>query len=325
MHRPFSCLVVALFACESALPPIASRAAPIVNGDPDSGDPAVVAIVFPRATGHALCSGTLIGTQTVLTAGHCTADPIINPQSQKLCTAKCKPEDFSIVVAFGANLDEALAKHSWVRADDYQHDPGFRYDPAHPRDAHPEYDVGLIHLASNKFQNGDALPARAPLGLPSSLADARLVGYGITSGFLRDDGVKHQVARPGISISGNTLDWLTEMRDLANSCGGDSGGPVFVKANGAEYLTGVISGGDGPCLFSGVAARVDPSYDFIRAFLVYYGDSLAPAPVPLPPQTPANGDPSGLPGDGGCTSDADCMLGMSCDTAQTPPVCVPGP
>ena len=50
-------------------------------------------------------------------------------------------------------------------------------------------------------------------------------------------------------------------------CSGDSGGPVFMKTNGTEYIVGVNSYGFIGCIGEGNSARPDTNWSWIKQFV----------------------------------------------------------
>src|SRR5688572_25502146 len=84
-------------ACALEPTPPGSTAAPIVNGELDTGEPATVFI----SLGGGACTGTLVSPKVVLTAKHCTQGVSVG----------------QIDVFFGNDADGA---GTWIGATDYE-------------------------------------------------------------------------------------------------------------------------------------------------------------------------------------------------------------
>jgi hypothetical protein len=228
----------------------------ITGGQPDGdGHPYVALLLAPGLT---FCSGTLISPTTILTAGHCTDfwDWIVDDPRYTLDR---------IMVSFDpvASVDE-----NWMP------DGGTWY-PASEWITHPEYvdaewpftwDYGLLYLEAPV----DITPALLPdEGLINELVPAngqtrtrfKDVGYGIQGNIfgggtpLRDINWTRKVAiqryAPG---KGATTGEFHETWFIVNNvpsprhggaCGGDSGSPVLVHADGelGNTIVAVHTGG----------------------------------------------------------------------------------
>lgn len=257
--------------------PVALSQAAVVGGDPDPGDPAVVALVARRTRCEAqdlalLCSGTLIASRVVLTAAHCL---------------DVFGEDGQYEVSFGAQL--GTGRFALVTS--------ARRHPAYDPATH-EHDLALLRLA----EPVDVAPAALPAALlqPATAEAVRVVGFGTAAAGQLATGEK----RSGwMSIGEVTSTGVTTAPSPAMSCTGDSGGPVFATVGGQEVLLGVTASGDPGCRTYAFNVRTDAALgDFIQPFLAE--TDAAPAGYG---DTSSTGFCSR-----GCTTSQDCPAGLAC-------------
>lgn len=223
-------------ACEGAS---GVAAQPIVRGEVDGGDPAVVAVntldVDCQRAGVPACTGALVAPDVVLTAAHCVGE--------------LPPEAFGVLVGptadpgrgeLGEGLEGAFFRVAAVRMH-----PGFDATTL-------ANDVALLRLEGE----APGAPARRP-GAPlddEALAGtaARVVGFG-----LADEGPAFAKREGEVRLSDvGALEVIYEGAP-AMTCAGDSGGPVFAMIGGEELLVAVTSRGDTACEDHGVGIRVD--------------------------------------------------------------------
>lgn len=193
----------------------------IVNGTVTADFPSTGALLVPGNPDSAglECSGTLIGCQTFLTAGHCVADDL-------------NPNHYTVFLQNAGFFSVAsVALH-----------PDFNF---------PAGDVAVLKLGStvNGIRptpiNTTATPAT---GLPGTI-----VGFGRTGGLNKDYGIKRvgsvTTAACKNGVSGTTsVCWdfsppLGTPGTNSNTCNGDSGGPLFIDFGGGARVAGVTSGG----------------------------------------------------------------------------------
>ncbi|MFY0572374.1 S1 family peptidase [Archangium lansingense] len=279
----FVLLLVVTGACGVPSAPARSPAVErqaVTGGVLEPGYPAVGAIVpvsplcgEPDEASPVMCTGTLVAPRVVLTAAHCVESPDV---SQVLS------------VVFAPEAARALSSER-VRVVEGRLHPAFNA---------VENDIGVLILA----EDAPVAPVSlAGWALPADVVGqtTRVVGFG-----LDDEG------RSGSRRSGSARVTAVEAGTFSieaspgMSCGGDSGGPLFLEVGGAERVIGVTSYGDPSCT-RGTNTRVDAHAAFVQEIL----DEVARTPPSRPPFDSA-GDACAAR----CESHDDCPLGMACVT-----------
>ena len=221
---------------------------PIVGGQLDKTDPAVVAINV-EFTGIAVCTGVVVAPEVVLTAGHCPTSHIWVRQG-------------SSVRGLG------WLSHKGVK-DAVKH-PKFSGEGKH-------YDLALLHL-------DDEIDHVTPLVLsevPVTQADVgetiRHVGFGTTSDDwhyvkeIASGGLKRDVTYP---ITRVDPFFVWSGAPGKQTCLFDSGGPALAKIDGVERVIAIVSAGK-DCSSDGWDTRVDRAdiLSWIDATLKSWGTS----------------------------------------------------
>jgi secreted trypsin-like serine protease len=276
-------LVVSIVCCS-----ITARAAeaPVVGGTPvplNKWRDAVV--VLGR---DAVCTGTLIAPDVVLTAGHCIE---IHPI-----------EVITDTVDWGKPGGDRI-KVKWSRAyPDWEH----------------RYDVGVImleHVARGKPRTvAAACTARTEL---VAGAMVHLVGFGATTKAGDDPNTALREASVPVIDPTCTTDPACEPSIAprgefmagghgADSCFGDSGGPVYLDTASGPALIGVVSRGlslpGAPCGNGGIYVRADKVVSWIQSVT---GAKLTRTTC----AGRADGEDEEAPGDGGCSTGTGAGLG----------------
>jgi hypothetical protein len=207
---------------------------PIVNGLLTSDFPSVGLFV----AGEGTCTGTLIGCQTVLTAAHCVCE---DAAGNLLPGPQCR------------NRPDLL-NPSGMRVF-FQHAGLFQVSSV---TVNPDFlfqekgDLAILHLASPV--TGIAPTAINTAGRPPFGTPGLIAGFGTTRRSLGDVGLK----RAGQVMTGPCASDVNGSRHVcwsftqpvgapgvdSDTCGGDSGGPLFIDAGAGLILAGVTSGGN---------------------------------------------------------------------------------
>ncbi|NUO54235.1 MAG: trypsin-like serine protease [Polyangiaceae bacterium] len=227
----------ALLSCmadEPAPERVAPSRAPIVNGQPDPGHPAVVALTYQ---GQSFCSGTLVTPTIVVSAAHCIHPDIGVPGTS--AQVYFGPD----VTQGGTFIDVIEAKY---KLDFYLDDPEI------------DDDISVLRLAE------PAPVAPLPMGdTPPAGTQLTLVGFGITSSGGSGGGVKRIATATIDQIWGEVFAMnLTP----SGTCNGDSGGTAIWDDNGVEKFVGIHTRSD--CTDVMLDERVDIHWDeFVQPFI----------------------------------------------------------
>ncbi len=262
LYRTSRAIVVAIF---SMVVPVTTHAATamasadklarlqprIVNGILDHGHYTTGMLASsPNIANAALvCSGTLIGCNTFLTAAHCV-EADTNPAS------------------YGVFLQHAGFF-------------GVRSITVHPSYAFPVADVAVLKLSSNV--TGIAPTKINTTAKPGFGSVGEIVGFGRTSTGGDESGLKYRGnvsigSCSGAGVSDTTsvcwtfADPIGSPGTDSNTCNGDSGGPLFVDFGSGPVVAGITSGGEAiDCLPTDVS--YDANVHHYRAWIQQEGGS----------------------------------------------------
>jgi hypothetical protein len=218
------------------------------------------------------CSGTLIHRRGFLTAGHCT-----DYLEELIDAGTLDPE--RIFVSFEPDL--AIPDLPVYKAQQLITHP---YYGAAPNEF---YDIGLVildkpakhtPLADLPTANYlDDLHSAGRLREKNVGAEFLVVGYGVTLSWppheFEDNMLRRYAYSEFISLGHQYLRMSQNLNhDNAGTCFGDSGGPTFwEEEDGSLVLVALTATGDGACMATGFAYRVD-----LPSSLEFIQDSLDP-------------------------------------------------
>lgn len=253
----------------------------IVRGKIENKLPQVVAIRINGFNGGwTLCSGTYFSSRMVVTAAHCLRADAIPGQ-----TFVYYGNDYLTDVASLPAIPAPGQKSVWARAETTAANPSYSHSLNYP-------DLAILYL--DRELPFDPIPLlRTPLtgadkkgeiagwgGSKALTADiSQVEGYGVkrsakvkllgsptAADYHADDpnpGILDPTIRPNLLKTDG-------MAPSANTCAGDSGGPLLVESKGRTYLAGVGFWTGLWCEDYAIFTRVDP-------FLAYFDDAVTRA------------------------------------------------
>jgi len=280
LSRIFAVSFVAALAggCISDSEQVSEQSQAIVNGQVNTGDPAV-GMVYMDGVGS--CTGTMISNKVVITARHCVLleDGTVVPPSDIYLFWGTTPQN--------GDTPTQVVSHEY----------------------HPTGDIAVLELASP----GPATPiVMNSMSLDPYVGEpVRVTGYGVTAENNTDAGTKREGMTTVFQSLLNTD--LGQVMLVGNqgsqTCYGDSGGPAFMTLDGIEQIVGTTSFGTGPCEQDGTVdgeVRLDLYYSWIMDFVTRKdpnglpAGTTAPDPDPAPDPSPSpNPDPTPDPGSTG--------------------------
>jgi V8-like Glu-specific endopeptidase len=222
--------------------------ASIVNGTSDSGHASVAYLEINKSGSWYICTGTLIGKHTVLTAAHCVA-------------SDNKP--YTVVGQVQATLggNTYAVSKTTIHA---SYDGGNKSDFAILKLSQDVSGIAPSYLATTAPYVGEKVT---------------MVGFGITQEGGTDSGVKRMATNTIGDVWADLIGVYGSSGSSGNICRGDSGGPTFATRNGKEVLVGVHSTAQDPCGIDGYSMRVDAFYSWVysnAAGDLFQGDTSAP-------------------------------------------------
>jgi hypothetical protein len=230
-----------------------------------------------------VCSGTMVDSDTYLTAAHCTDDW---PAGTRFYVSLEQNVQSLLDDAAAAGLTPAQAAAKFVK-DGHAVEGDTHQDPAYPGNSADAHDIGVIDFAGRQADPADVwhfTPATLPTAgqldsLGSRALDAAawtVAGYGTQEAVNGPGGQTHPGGgirmKAPVDFDALNNTWvrlaMTAPQGNGGACYGDSGGPNFVTLGGRLVLAATTITGDTPCYATNVSYRLDtPS---ARSFLAAY-------------------------------------------------------
>jgi len=237
--------------------PTGVSTAAIVNGQQDGQHTSVGLVVGKKS----VCSGTLVGHRTALTAAHCVFDGLA---------------DYEFVLEGESYLVVQAVVHP-----DYTPEVG-QWHTLHELAAAYGDDLAVLTLR----RTPDVTPTAISSAPPYGIVDVTVVGYGKMAASETGYGSRLAADTEVHDIVDNMILFSSEgaYSGLSNEgtiCSGDSGGPTFAVIDGQERQVGVHTISDKSCAL-GADERVDLHLAWIDHTAA--GDVFVDDAVPPPPQ-----------------------------------------
>jgi Trypsin len=217
-----------------------------------------------------VCSGTMIDSDTFLTAAHCTTDW---PEGTRHFVSLEQDIQSLLDAATGTPAQKAaqlLADGAVVEGDPY-------WDAAYTgKVASEPHDIGVLDFSHRDVTPADVwafTAARLPTANQLGLAGGRaldtatwtVVGYGTNEAQRGPGGHTHPGGgvrmKADVGFDALNKAWVRldmhESHGFGGACYGDSGGPNFVVLGGQSILAATTVTGDTPCYATNVVYRTD--------------------------------------------------------------------
>ena len=238
----------------------ASRTDAIQGGTVDQTDTSVVGIMINTSQGIAICSGSLIAPNLVLTAHHCVADISSTACSSSSFGTTYSAASFAVTTSYNAAAAK-FAANSFPTASTNGPTWYSVSRVAVPGNNVCGMDMAVLQLAGSITGTCPLVPR---IDAPVTMGEAyRAVGFGITTPSGQTAGTRYQVSGLSVLCAGNcgagfsaSGEWEGGTTAQKGTCEGDSGGPSLDSNN--QVLGTVSRGPQGACndtIYESVAAQ----------------------------------------------------------------------
>lgn len=204
--------------------------------------------------GQFICTGTLMTSNIVLTAGHCI------PSADEYATA-------ALYIVFGTDLNKLQKGDVRLVVDSVVH-PQYGKTGSSRSDTH---DLSLIKFAGPVAPGYQAAQFLDDESLLTEGTVVTLAGFGINKTDGKNTESDNRLSKVDVEIAGDLgkNEVIVDQRFGKGACHGDSGGPAFLNVKGTLYVWGVTSRGGGKngvddCSLAGVYTKVKSENTFVQ-------------------------------------------------------------